>query len=90
MFGRLGPQRNLLDETLARAIEVAYLGINGKQTLIRNKIQVKWIPPPSNWFKLNYDGSSMVNPGFAGGGGIIRNEIGKMGERLCPSHWYHD
>ncbi|KAF3970061.1 hypothetical protein CMV_006198 [Castanea mollissima] len=36
VFGRLGPQRNLLDETLARAAKVAYLGINGKQTPIRN------------------------------------------------------
>ncbi|KAK7820514.1 hypothetical protein CFP56_038741 [Quercus suber] len=34
VFGRLGPKRNLLDETLTRAAEVAYLGINGKQTLI--------------------------------------------------------
>ena len=33
VFGRLSPQRNLLDETLARA-EVAYLGINGKQAPI--------------------------------------------------------
>ena len=29
------------------------------------------------WVKLNSDGSSMGNPGRAGGGGIIRNEEGK-------------
>ncbi|XP_075649824.1 uncharacterized protein LOC142620320 [Castanea sativa] len=75
-----GPQRNLLDETLARAAKVAYLGINGKQTPIRNKIQVKWIPPSSNWFKLNSNGSSMGNPGLAGGGGIIRNKNGEWVE----------
>ena len=36
-------------------------------------IQVWWIPPPENWFKLNTDGSSLGNPGRASGGGIIRN-----------------
>ena len=28
------------------------------------------------WFKLNTDGSSLGNPGLAGGGGIIRNHVG--------------
>uniref|UniRef100_A0A7N2LJL1 RNase H type-1 domain-containing protein n=1 Tax=Quercus lobata TaxID=97700 RepID=A0A7N2LJL1_QUELO len=43
----------------------------------RTKIQVRWLPPPINWLKLNSDGSSMGNPGLAGGGGLIRNEIGE-------------
>ncbi|KAM3713747.1 hypothetical protein ACJW31_01G279800 [Castanea mollissima] len=35
-------------------------------------------PPTTNWFKLNLDGSSMGNPGLAGGGGLlIRNERGE-------------
>ena len=38
VFGRTRPQRNLLDETLARAAEVAYLVSNGKYNTIRNKI----------------------------------------------------
>uniref|UniRef100_A0A2N9IH06 RNase H type-1 domain-containing protein n=1 Tax=Fagus sylvatica TaxID=28930 RepID=A0A2N9IH06_FAGSY len=28
------------------------------------------------WFKLNTDGSSLGNPGLAGGGGVIRNHVG--------------
>ena len=28
------------------------------------------------WYKLNTDGSSLGNPGLAGGGGVIRNHIG--------------
>uniref|UniRef100_A0A7N2KYF6 RNase H type-1 domain-containing protein n=1 Tax=Quercus lobata TaxID=97700 RepID=A0A7N2KYF6_QUELO len=32
--------------------------------------------PDLNWFKLNIDGSSIGNPGKAGGGGIIRNQHG--------------
>ena len=40
------------------------------------------VPPPpqkkTNWFKLNTDGSSLDNPGLAGGGGgLIRNEKGE-------------
>ena len=38
VFGRTRPQRNLLDETLARAAKVAYLVSNGKHNTIRNKI----------------------------------------------------
>ena len=71
VFGRTGLQRNLLDETLARAAEVAYLVSSGNQITSRNKIQVRWLNPPSNWFKLNSNGSSRGNPGLAGGGGLI-------------------
>ncbi|KAK9987317.1 hypothetical protein SO802_032268 [Lithocarpus litseifolius] len=38
---------------------------------------VRWIPPPVQWVKLNSDGSSLGNPGRAGGGGVIRNADGK-------------
>ena len=37
---------------------------------------IKWVSPPLGWFKLNTDGSSLGNPGLAGGGGIIRNHVG--------------
>ena len=77
VFGRTGPQRNLIDETLARVAEVAYLVSNGKQSTTRNKIQVRWMNPSSNWFKLNSDGSSWGNPSLAGGGGLIQNEKGE-------------
>ncbi|KAK9983940.1 hypothetical protein SO802_033465 [Lithocarpus litseifolius] len=40
-------------------------------------IQVQWYPPPDDWFKLNSDGSSLGNPGRAGGGGIICNSRGE-------------
>ena len=35
---------------------------------------INWEKPDLNWFKLNIDGSSIGNPGKAGGGGIIRNQ----------------
>ena len=48
-----------------------------KHNPVKVKIQVQWLPRPVNWVKLNSDGSSMGNPGLAGGGGLIRNERGK-------------
>nr|POE99931.1 putative ribonuclease h protein [Quercus suber] len=36
---------------------------------------INWEKPDLNWFKLNIDGSSIGNPGKAGGG-IIRNQHG--------------
>ena len=77
VFSKTRPQQSLLDETLARAAEIAYLVSNGNQNTIRNKIQVRWLNPPSNWFKLNSDGSSRGNPGLASDGGLIHNEKGE-------------
>uniref|UniRef100_A0A2N9I267 RNase H type-1 domain-containing protein n=1 Tax=Fagus sylvatica TaxID=28930 RepID=A0A2N9I267_FAGSY len=39
---------------------------------------IKWVAPPLGWFKLNTDGSSLGNPGLAGGGGVIRNHVGEL------------
>nr|POE59985.1 putative ribonuclease h protein [Quercus suber] len=53
---------------------MAYLGIIEKHVKTKTKIQVRWLPPPFSWVKLNSDESSMGNPDLAGGGGLIRNE----------------
>ena len=37
---------------------------------------VRWEKPSPGWVKLNTDGSSLVNPGIAGSGGLIRNSDG--------------
>ncbi|KAF5449942.1 hypothetical protein F2P56_030338 [Juglans regia] len=39
---------------------------------------IKWHKPPSGWFKLNTDGSSLGNPGASGIGGVIRNDQGRL------------
>lgn len=39
-------------------------------------IWVSWIPPHSGSLKLNVDGSSILNPGYAGLGGVFRNWVG--------------
>nr|POE77134.1 putative ribonuclease h protein [Quercus suber] len=71
------PHKPLLAGTLATATEYVVLGINGRLRRSFSSIQVKWLCPPKNWFKLNSDGSSFGNPGHAGGGGIIRNSNGE-------------
>ena len=76
-FERAHSHLDLKAETLAKATEFFYIGINGKQIWTKQKIQVRWLCPLPNWFKLNIDGSSLDNPGLAGGGGLIRNEKGE-------------
>ncbi|GLJ45809.1 hypothetical protein SUGI_0963950 [Cryptomeria japonica] len=39
---------------------------------------VRWEVPPPGWMKLNFDGASKGNPGVAGYGAIIRNELGRL------------
>ena len=77
VFRDKGPRQNLRTETFAMASEIAYLGLNEKKATTQHTIQVKWLWPPINWFKVNSDGSSLGNPGIVGGGGLIRNENGE-------------
>ena len=64
-------------KVIIKAVEFAFLGVNGRNVRVKTIIQVRWTSPLVQWVKLNSDGSSMGNPGRAGGGGIIRNAKGK-------------
>ena len=45
----------------------------------------RWDCPLMDWNKINFDGASKGNPGFAGCGIIIRNENGdRMGGMAIP------
>jgi ribonuclease HI len=50
----------------------------GSYSKVKNMILLllNGFSPPLGWFKLNTDGSSLGNPGLAGGGGVIRNHVG--------------
>ncbi|OIT38620.1 hypothetical protein A4A49_55268 [Nicotiana attenuata] len=41
-------------------------------------IPVYWLKPPSTRYKLNTDGSSMINDSKAGAGGVLRDQSGSM------------
>ena len=64
-------------ETVYKAFKFAFLGLNERHRHSLTVIQVQWLPPSEHWFKLNSDGSSLGNPGKAGGGGIICNHHGE-------------
>lgn len=46
--------------------------------LKKNIIINCWSPPPSRTLKLNFDGSSLGNPGSSGFGGAIRDSNGDI------------
>ena len=77
VFGGNNPPKLNSYEVITKAAEFAFLGVNGKNVRVKTTVQVRWTSPPVQWVKLNSDGSSMGNPGRAGGGGIIRNAEGK-------------
>jgi ribonuclease HI len=70
------PVDKLVDQCLNRALEYFFVvGFDGNSKASES-IPVKWVPPALGWVKLNTDGSSLGNPGQAGGGGVIRDHVG--------------
>ncbi|KAK7855050.1 hypothetical protein CFP56_029838 [Quercus suber] len=48
VFRDTSSQRSLKSETIARATEFAFLGVNGKVRRPVVSVQVRWLPPPEN------------------------------------------
>jgi ribonuclease HI len=71
------PFADPIANTISFASEFYYLIGSYSKVKLKSPILVKWTPPPLGWFKLNTDGSSLGNPGLAGGGGVIRNHLGE-------------
>ena len=57
---------------------IEYMFCAGKQgrAVTKEVKRVCWSRPSSRWAKLNTDGSSLGNPGRAGGGGLIKDAHG--------------
>uniref|UniRef100_A0A2N9F8F6 RNase H type-1 domain-containing protein n=1 Tax=Fagus sylvatica TaxID=28930 RepID=A0A2N9F8F6_FAGSY len=68
----LDPIRNIL----SFASEFFCLMGDKSNSKFVSSIAVKWVPPTLGRAKLNTDGSSLGNPGVAGGGGVIRDSCG--------------
>ncbi|XP_077232605.1 uncharacterized protein LOC143869951 [Tasmannia lanceolata] len=49
-----------------------------KEGISKVKIIQPWLPPPEGMIKLNFDGSSLGNPGDAGIGGLCRDSEGDV------------
>ena len=70
-------QNNLKVETISKATEFVFLGLENKHHTHQTIIRVKWIALLMNWYKVNSNGSSLGNLGLAGKGGLIRNDRGE-------------
>lgn len=76
MFRDEKPNQNVREETISKAIELAYVGVNGKRSQTQQKIRVRWCSLPLNWCKVNSDGFALGNPRRSGDGGLIHNNKG--------------
>jgi hypothetical protein len=68
---------DLVVNAISYASEFFYLIGNYSKEKHMISTPIKWVSPPLGCFKLNTDGSSLGNPGLAGGGGVIRNHAGE-------------
>ncbi|KAK2637743.1 hypothetical protein Ddye_025538 [Dipteronia dyeriana] len=62
-------------------ISLLLLDVTGKFVdldRIKNPKMGNWIPPESETLMFNVDGSARGSPGFAGIGGVLRDQIGKL------------
>ena len=71
---RSNPQ--LVKEISHIAIEYTCYAGPHKETIMRVCRPVRWSKPVSGWVKLTTDGSSLGNPGLAGGRALIRDKAG--------------
>ncbi|KAG7564477.1 Ribonuclease H-like superfamily [Arabidopsis suecica] len=80
IFGdnRVWKDRVRFIKELAKEVMAAkVLNGNGVTKAVRVEKMIKWVTPPTGWFKLNTDGASHGNPGLATAGGVLRNEAGE-------------
>ena len=67
---------NLHSEILHKVLEFTHCAVNIREATHHVLKPVRWEKPAIGWRKLNSDGSSLGNPGRAGGGGLIWDEEG--------------
>ena len=79
---------SLLKQIKCKDINKTQILVNLHIPLVEMRCQVsmavKWLKPSGGCFKLNVDGVAKGNPGFSGGGGIIRKHGGRI---FCSKGW---
>ncbi|KAL0005366.1 hypothetical protein SO802_012927 [Lithocarpus litseifolius] len=68
--------QNLWSHIKHAATEFLFCAGKTGRAVTREARSVRWLRPSPGWVRLNTDGSSLGNPGKAGGGGLIRDENG--------------
>ena len=76
MFNNKTPNPSLAKDIIHRATKFFYCAYFPKIASQLIAKQIRWEKLGLGWVKLNTDGSSLGNPGLAGGGGLIRDEEG--------------
>lgn len=67
----------MLPRTLHLSLEYFLLIHPRKSSIPKCILNISWQPPVDPFFTLNTDGRTLGNPGYAGGGGIIRDSQGR-------------
>ena len=76
IFHNRDPNPNLATHIISQVSDFYWCAAEWKKANIFTMKNIRWERPSSGWRKLNMDGSSLGNPGIAGGGGVIREEAG--------------
>lgn len=77
VFNNKAQSPHIAKDIMSKSVEYfvcAYPKKGKPHTVIK---QIHWDKPEERWMKLNTDGSSLGNPGLAGGGGVIRDWTGR-------------
>ncbi|KAL9841601.1 putative ribonuclease H domain, reverse transcriptase zinc-binding domain-containing protein [Arabidopsis thaliana] len=79
IFGGNGKCRDRVKfiKDLAEEVAIANAYVKGNEVRVsRVERLVSWVSPGDGWVKLNTDGASRGNPGFATAGGVLRDHNG--------------
>ncbi|OMO85295.1 reverse transcriptase [Corchorus capsularis] len=75
VFKNVRVRENLVSRAFNKAVE--FFSLTGRIKRVQSiSAPVSWKPPDQGWFKVNCDGSSLGNPGKAGAGSLLRDEMG--------------
>ncbi|XP_042488549.1 uncharacterized protein LOC122068701 [Macadamia integrifolia] len=70
--------RCIVSFKISNGVYLRRLGVPIQDGSHRETLEVFWCKPFVNWINLNFDGSSLGNPGQVGVGGIFRDQRGRV------------